>query len=464
MTSSLINDLRSLNVMRANPPAGVVNSPGLVIDGGAVLAVQLPDGSRVNFEGGGGGGLAIEFDTALTYDTDYKYVASPVAVTAPLTFTRDETGAIPGGGTEVALIADGASTVDLSALGVRLGSQPYVNTAGQVNIIAAYLLAAGGGYTYAIGLGAVLASPAIVAPSVAAGNPTHVFYLFDSGLDTSGPASALLSLFTVAGHPFTAAAWSGDRTVVFTTSTPFTPGEEATSTFVNTGAALKGLNGAVATAFAGQAITNNLMGTVSILTVATPTETSGVNLSTSNSPVFLDWALNGIDATGTGGVFHRFSKKKGVGIIAITDFIDTVTPGGRGYDTSQSISFEKSDAVGAYNDYTDSGTISQTKLQTWDVSDFTVPVVLQFSAAASITGPRTFCIGLLNASADIEVSLSLSDGSHVPVTINPPGGGGVDTYTYYEISYQAITGGATLDISFSAQAIGYFGVNYVAVK
>jgi hypothetical protein len=74
----------------------------------------------------------ISYGTAIPFDRMVSRMAAHT-VSSPITFTKNTTGAVPGGGTILDLAADGTNIPDFSAFEESTASSGWVNTAGVVN-------------------------------------------------------------------------------------------------------------------------------------------------------------------------------------------------------------------------------------------------------------------------------------------------------------------------------------------
>lgn len=127
--------------------------------------------AAMNAASGSGGAVPTTFATAIKYDVEYRAVTALYLQTGALTFTQDVTGAKVGGATNFAFQANG-SAVNTSALGRRVSLQNVDITAGQVNIVSAWL-EVGGVYLWGATLGA-LNIPPPAAPVWTTQNPPDV--------------------------------------------------------------------------------------------------------------------------------------------------------------------------------------------------------------------------------------------------------------------------------------------------
>lgn len=73
----------------------------------------------------------VSFSTTIPFDQPLSYMAE-YTITGAVTFAKNTTGAYPGYGTMIRLVADGSHTPDLSAFAIE-GPGSWVNTTGTVN-------------------------------------------------------------------------------------------------------------------------------------------------------------------------------------------------------------------------------------------------------------------------------------------------------------------------------------------
>jgi hypothetical protein len=115
---------------------------------GSELSVDLVSLGAALGASPGGGYQALPFVNPLSVRFDRLYTSYGThTVVAPVTFTIDSTGAIPGATTTVRLIADGVNTPTFTGF-TALESLRYNNTAGAVNIVQFTTLGAVGSLEY----------------------------------------------------------------------------------------------------------------------------------------------------------------------------------------------------------------------------------------------------------------------------------------------------------------------------